>query len=188
MTKFTKAVQFASLAHDGQFRKFTEIPYIVHPMEVASIVATITTDEDVLCAAVLHDTVENTPVTIDEIEREFGSRVAALVADESENKREGEDKKATWLIRKQESLDHLKNAPKDALLICLGDKLANLRAINHDYNEIGDNLWKRFNASPENMAWYYSEVRLILSERLERSSTLIEYENLVDKVFGKFGI
>ena len=71
-----KAIAFAVKAHEGQPRKGTEIPYIFHPLEVGMIVSRITDDEEVIAAAVLHDTVEDCDtVTLDNIRKEFGDRV-----------------------------------------------------------------------------------------------------------------
>ena len=90
-----KAIAFATKAHEGQYRKGTMRPYIVHPVEVSDIVASMTKDEDVISAAVLHDTVEDCKdVTVEILEKEFGSRVASIVAQESE------DKTKTWKERK----------------------------------------------------------------------------------------
>ena len=72
MSKLNEAIKFASDKHDGQIRKLTNLPYIFHPFEVAQIVATMTNDEDVICAALLHDTVEDTKTTLDEIADKFG--------------------------------------------------------------------------------------------------------------------
>ena len=76
----SKAIVFATKAHEGQFRKATKIPYILHPMECAVIISGMTTDEEMIAAALLHDTVEDCDVTIEDIRREFGSRVAQFVA------------------------------------------------------------------------------------------------------------
>ena len=89
----------------------------------------------------LHDVVEDTDTTIDEIAELFGDRVAYLVDSESENKRENLSAESTWKVRKQETLDHLKTAPIDVKMITLGDKLSNIRAINRDYNALGEALW-----------------------------------------------
>ena len=117
MDLFDRAIEFAVKAHSGAVRKGTETPYIVHPMEVAAIVATMTNDASVLAGAVLHDVVEDTEYTIDDIRREFGDKVAALVASESENKREDLPSSETWKIRKQETLDHLEHAPVEVKMI-----------------------------------------------------------------------
>ena len=109
MNKVETAIQYALLAHAGMKRKGKERPYILHPLEVLCIVSTMTEDEDILAAAVLHDTVEDTGVTLSDIREHFGERTAGLVASESENKRENQSAESTWSIRKQETIDHLKN-------------------------------------------------------------------------------
>ena len=127
-----RAIVFATEAHEGQFRKGTQIPYILHPLEAAAIVGTMTTDNEIIAGAVLHDVVEDTDTTIDDVQETFGDRVAFLVYSESENKRENSSAQSTWKIRKQETLDHLKKAPLDVKMITLGDKLSNIRAIHRD--------------------------------------------------------
>ena len=139
-TLLNQAIIFATKAHEVQFRKGTKIPYILHPMEAAAIVGTMTTDDEIVAGAVLHDVVEDTKTTVEEIKELFGERVASLVASESEDKREDKPAESTWKIRKQETLDHLKNAPIEVKMITLGDKLSNIRAIHRDYNIIGDEL------------------------------------------------
>ena len=132
---FEKAVIYATNAHNGQTRKGTNLPFIIHPMEVAAIVAAMTLDQDMLCAAVLHDVVEDCDgISIDDIRREFGDIVASYVYQ-----------------------DFLKNrASRNAKIIALGDKLANIRALYRDYNILGEELWERFNMKDKKMqSWYY---------------------------------
>ena len=185
MDIFDKAIVFATKAHSGGLRKGTNTPYITHPMEVAAIVATMTDDKDILAAAILHDTVEDTEKTIDDIRGEFGEKIARLVATESENKRDNLPPEATWKIRKQETLNHLKSATKEEKMITLGDKLSNIRAIYRDYSTIGDELWKRFNQKDKSEhAWYYKTIAELLSE-LNSTFAYKEYVELVNKVFDK---
>ncbi len=178
-----KAIIFATNAHSGSFRKGTNLPYIVHPMEVASIVSTMTDDRSVMAAAMLHDTVEDTNTTIDDIRREFGDKVADLVSSESENKREDLPSGDTWKIRKQETVARLKNeSSKEAKMIALGDKLSNMRAIWRDYATIGDKLWERFNQSdPHEILWYYSAVAESL---VDLNDTFVhkEYVGLINEM------
>lgn len=178
-----QAILFATEAHKGQLRKGTEIPYILHPLEAATIVGTMTTDDEIIAGAVLHDVVEDTNTTIEEIEAVFGARVAGFVASESENKRENMPAESTWKIRKQETLDHLKIAPIEIKMITLGDKLSNIRAIYRDYTAIGDELWQRFNQKDKNQhCWYYSSMAECLEE-LSHYHVYKEYCELVDKAF-----
>lgn len=182
---FEKAVAFAVEAHKGQKRKGKDKPYILHPLEVAAIVGTYSSDPEVLSAAVLHDTVEDTGKTIEDIRSEFGSRVAYLVAGESENKREELPAESTWKTRKSETIGHLKKADRNTKLICLGDKLANIREMATDYAAIGDKLWERFNQSDSAMhGWYYGEVLRVLKAEFGEIPAIAEYENLWERVFG----
>lgn len=178
-----QALAFAIKAHEGQFRKGTQIPYILHPMEAASIVGTMTTDDEIIAGAALHDVVEDTDTTVDDIIALFGERIGGLVASESENKREDLPAASTWKIRKQETLDHLKSAPIEVKMITLGDKLSNIRAIYRDYQSIGDELWQRFNQKDKHEHyWYYSSIAQCLTE-LSSFQAYKEYCELVEKTF-----
>ena len=178
-----RAIIFATEAHKGQFRKGTQIPYILHPMEAAAIVSTMTTDTEIIAGAVLHDVVEDTDTTMDDIQEMFGDKVAFLVCSETENKRKNLSAQSTWKIRKQETLDHLKTASLDVKMLTLGDKLSNIRSIYHDYNTIGDALWQRFNQKDKNEHyWYYQSIADCLTE-LETYPAYKEYCDLIDKTF-----
>ena len=182
---FEKAVTFAVEAHAGQKRKGKDKQYILHPLEVAAIVGTYSNDSEVLSAAVLHDTVEDTGKTIEDIQSEFGSRVAFLVAGESENKREELPAESTWKIRKRETIKHLEKADRDTKLICLGDKLANIREMATDHAAIGDKLWERFNQSdPAMHGWYYGAVLEVLEKEFGNIPAIEEYRRLWKRVFG----
>lgn len=179
----SKALIFAINAHSGMVRKGTNLPYIVHPMEAVAIVASMTDDKELIAAAALHDVVEDTEHDIDEIRKDFGDRVAKLVASESENKRPELPEEETWKIRKTETLEHLKNASLDIKIITLGDKLSNIRAIYRDYLELGDKLWDRFNQKNKSEhGWYYSSIADLLSD-LKDYPAWKEYNHLVNKVF-----
>ena len=183
---FDRAIRFAVEKHAGQCRKGSQTPYIVHPLEAAAVVATVTADDALLAAAVLHDTLEDTSATAAEIREAFGERVAALVGDESEDKRPGQDPRATWMIRKQEALARLRSAGSDARLIALGDKLSNIRAISRDHALLGDRLWQRFHQQdPALHGWYYRALAGIFEAdpRLAPTAACAEYRRLVRRVF-----
>ena len=186
MELVSEAIAFAVKAHDGMRRKKSDVPYILHPMEAAVIVSTMTSDQNLIAAAVLHDVVEDAGVTIEEIEEKFGSRVRELVECETENKREDLPPSDTWRIRKEESLDVLKNTDDIAvLMVWLGDKLANMRALYRDFKIEGVDMWQRFNQKDVNeQAWYYCSIAK-LTERLSDTSAWIEYKTLTELVFGK---
>ena len=177
------ALIFATKVHGGQFRKGTQIPYILHPIEAAAIVGTMTTDEEIIAGAALHDVVEDTDTTVEDVVRLFGERVGSLVASESENKREDLPAESTWKIRKQETLDHLKLASVEVKMIALGDKLSNMRAIYRDYQTVGEELWQRFNQKDKNEHyWYYSSIAKCISE-LNNYPVYKEYLELLEKTF-----
>ena len=179
-----KAIIFAVNAHSGQLRKGKDRPYIIHPITACEIACSITSDREVIAAAVLHDCVEDTSVTANDIRHEFGERVERLVASDSEDKMEHIPASESWKVRKQATLDFLDSATRDEQIICLADKLANVRELYRDYVEIGDKLWERFNQKDKNMhAWYYRGI----AERLNFLTDTIaynEYIYLLDKVFG----
>ena len=180
---FDQALIFAIQAHSGAVRKCTNVPYIVHPMEAAAIVSSMTEDKEVIAAAALHDVVEDTDYTIDDIRARFGERVANLVASETEDRHPCEPKENTWKIRKTETLERLKPASRETKIITLGDKLANLRAIHRDYARLGDQLWERFHQKDKReQAWYYSSFVGLLSD-LQEFPAWQEYRELVGKVF-----
>ena len=182
-----RAIIFAVKKHSGTLRKGTNLPYIVHPMEVAAIAAGITDDAEVIAAAVLHDTLEDTDTTFDELAENFGERVALLVAAESENKREEEKPEDTWKIRKEETVRHLSAAEDDVKVIALSDKLANIRAIQRDHEMLKDKFWDRFNQKdPALHGWYYRSVgdALSTSDLLRKTSAFREYIERVEAVFG----
>ena len=166
-------------------RRNSDVPYVLHPMEVGAIVGTMTDEQEVIAAGVLHDVVEDAGVSIEEIGEKFGARVMELVASETENKREDLPPEATWRIRKEESIEKLK-ATNDVgvLMLWIGDKLSNIRAIYRDFLVEGNAVWNKFHQSDINVqAWYYRSI-MKCTERLSDTLAWIEYKTLVEKIFG----
>ncbi len=147
-----KAIEFAAIRHKDQKRKGTELPYIVHPMEVMQILTENGCDEIVIVAGILHDTIEDTETTYDDILENFGKEIADIVASESE------DKSKSWKERKQTTIDRLPNESFETQLVCCADKLSNLRSMLSDYQKVGEKLWKRFRSDRENNKWYYNGI------------------------------
>ena len=176
---FDQASQFAIEAHHGTERRGKGFPYIIHPMEAASIVATITNDPEMLAAAILHDTVEDTDVTIEQIEEHFGPRVASLVNIETAPQ-------GTWRSKREYQVARLAAAGRDCQIVALGDKLSNLRAIAIDYSALGDTLWSRFHA-PEgknDIEWYYRALAEALAG-LADTAPYREFLSLIEATFAK---
>jgi len=179
-----RAIVFAVHAHAGTERRGKGFPYIVHPIEAVEIVATMTHDQEMLAAAVLHDTVEDTDVTLEQIRSEFGERVASFVAADSDEPHQKSDSIENWRARKQAAIDRLANASRDAKMVALGDKLSNMRAIARDYQVQGDALWNLFHSKdPKDHEWHYRELAASLSE-LRDTFAYKEFEQLINQVFG----
>jgi (p)ppGpp synthase/HD superfamily hydrolase len=177
-----EAIEFAAKAHSGQYRKATKIPYIVHPLNVAQILIEHGWGEAVAVAGVLHDTVEDTPVTLADIEQKFGADIAAWVQGASEP-----DKSDTWENRKQHTIDHLKTAPLEVVLIACADKLDNIRSMGQDYARLGESFWTRFNRPKAQQQWYYQNLVAVFLSRItdEQTAALFrEFEREVGQVFG----
>ena len=173
-----QAAAFAEMAHKGAVRKGTNIPYITHPLETAVITSMMTGDEELIAAALLHDTMEDAGITYDDLKNRFGVRVADLVAEESE------DKSRSWQERKSTTLEHLKTASSEVKILTLADKLSNIRSMARDYLLKGEELWERFNVKEkEKHAWYYTSMKEALKE-LSGTAQYQEYTELCEQVFG----
>ncbi len=151
-----KALAMAAKAHEGQHRKKSHTPYIVHPFEVAMILKENGASEDMIIAGLLHDTLEDTDITEDDIKKEFGNKVLELVLGASE-KLENRDN-TPWDIRKSHTIEYSKQAPEKIKLIICADKYSNIKSMIKDYYEIGDKLWDKFNAPYERQRWYYKNL------------------------------
>lgn len=179
-----KAIHFAVDAHAGTERRGKGYPYVIHALEAMEIVASMTNDPEMLAAAVLHDTVEDTSVTFEQLTAEFGARVAKLVELESDVIEEGIDESATWIQRKQVGIDRLAAAPLDAKIVAMGDKLSNMRGIARDYRRMGDDLWKIFHApnGKSDHRWRYRALAEAFAG-LEDTDAYREFVRLIDETF-----
>ena len=182
-----RAIKFAVDAHHNTERRGKGFPYIVHPLEAVEIVATITPDQELFAAAALHDTVEDTDVTVEQIRAEFGDRIAELVHSESDQINgelfNGANETETWHTRKQAAIDRLATASHDAKIVAMGDKLSNMRAIWRDYQMKGDALWSIFHVKDKaSHEWHYRGLAASLSE-LSDTFAYKEFVRLLDEVF-----
>ena len=159
--RFEQALAFAAQAHAAvhQERKGTDFPYVAHPIRVAEILDRFECSEDVIVAGFLHDTIEDTDVTADEISATFGPRVAALVTSVSEP-----DKSLPWKTRKQHTIEHLEQEQDpDVLALVAADKLDNVRSITDTLRHLGqEKTWALFNADRSEQHWYYRRIAEIL--------------------------
>lgn len=185
----SEAINFAIKKHSsvlnpdgsiGQKRKGSNLPYIVHPIEVWQILRNNDCSVEVQVAGLLHDTLEDTDTTPQEIEELFGDRILHLVMSESE------DKSKTWKERKQHTIDALVNESKATMQVCCADKLSNCRAQLYDYRQIGDALFDRFNkqSTPELQAWYYKSIVKALAP-LSKMQMYKELCEVVKELYGE---
>lgn len=182
-TLLDRAIVFAVRAHSGTERRGKGFPYIVHPLEAMEIVSTMTSDQELLAAAALHDVVEDTAVTEEDIRKEFGDRIASIVAAESDTFAEGVSEEDSWHDRKQAAIDRLAAASHDAKIVAMGDKLSNMRAIWRDYQTKGDELWNIFHVKDKaSHEWHYRGLAASLSE-LNDTFAYQEFVRLIDDVF-----
>lgn len=176
------AIEFAAEAHRGKCRKGTKIPYIIHPLSAAKILIQNNCAEELVVAAILHDTIEDAPVTIEQIRESFGDTVARLV----EGVSEPEHDKKSWEDRKGHTIEYLKTAPMNILLISCADKLDNIKSTKEDYGREGDEIWKRFRRGKEKQRWYYRSLADVFISRIDEgpSETMFrQYKEEVEKVF-----
>ena len=156
MEKIARAFNFAYKAHKGQTRKASDIPYIIHPMEVAVILIKNKARDNVVIAGLLHDVVEDTPISLEEIRNEFGEEIARLVDGATEPlELRKEDAKTKWKRRKKHTIKLIKTADIDLKMLSCADKLANINSKIEDYEKIGEKLWGKFNAPKSEQEWYY---------------------------------
>lgn len=178
---FEKAVIFAAKAHDGQSRKGDGAPYIIHPFMVATILREQQCSEQTIIAGLLHDTVEDSDITIEDIKQTFGSEIASIVAACTEA-----DKSMPWEERKQRALDSIRHASTETKYVVCADKLHNLRAMSAAYEAMGDTLWSRFNRGYEQQKWYTREMLTSLFFGLDQDAIkpmFLEYEKLAKEFY-----
>lgn len=183
--RLTRATKFATERHAGHFRKDSDIPYIVHPMEVMSLLAAMGADDDLMIAGVLHDVVEDTPTTIEEVRAEFGERVAELVAGHSD------DKTKSWQERKEAEIAATEEGELALKMLVLADKLANIRSLYSDLSRFGERVWYKFNQPREKQDWFYSKMIDALASLQMNPDTMDYYwelNSIYKDVFVVFGI
>ncbi len=188
MNLVDKAIIFATNAFENQVRKVRATPTILHSLEVGCIVASMSDDQNVIAAGILHDVVEDANVSFDTLKEEFGEYVAKLVSSDTEDKRENMPKEESWYLRKKDTLDLIeKSKDINEKIIILGDKLSNIRSIANDISSYkGDNFFDQFNQkNPLMHYWYYNEIRKLLSD-LKSYPAYQEYDSLVKKVFKRY--
>lgn len=186
--RFDSALQWSSLKHRDQERKGTSIPYVSHLLAVSSLVMEHGGDEDQAIAALLHDAIEDQGVTDAEIDERYGKRVAEIVRACTDT---DTVPKPPWRERKRAYIDHLADAPTDALLVSLADKTHNARCIATDVARDGEDYFTRFSGGVSGTRWYYRRLFDAFMTRAHdlpadqagrpgASALLAEYERVIE--------
>ena len=179
---FQRALTLATKAHKNQWRKGTTTPYIVHPVMVSMLLREEGCPENLILSALLHDTIEDSHVTYEDIKTKFGKEVAKIVLHLSDK-----DKNLPWETRKQREIDFLqKEATTEEIIVACADKYHNISCISADYKLAGNHVWKRFNAPKEKQKWYYHELLNVFQKRKEALDSLSIYEEFRNKVYEVF--
>lgn len=174
-SKLAKAYSYALEAHKGKKRKASDVPYIVHPMDVASVLMKNGASTHIIVAGFLHDTIEDAGKTREDIEVLFGTRVARLVVGASEPKHlRNKDSKQSWKDRKSNTITKIAKADYDLKLLSLADKLSNLRDIQNDLVSQGEQFWEIMNAGIAEQEWYYRSMlkSFRYNEQIELTNSL----------------
>ena len=171
--RLNDAIRYAVEKHEGQYRKGTMMPYIVHPLETMQILYSMSADTNLMIAGVLHDTLEDTSASKEELELLFGESVSRMVAMHSE------DKSKSWEERKQTAIAELAEADKSFKMLVMADKVSNLRSMLRDYRAEGESFWNRFNRPKAQQAWYYSKIQDALYDLQHYADTASVYWEMV---------
>lgn len=173
-----RALSFAAKAHEGQRRKGSDVPYIVHPVETAAILSREGCGIALITAGLLHDVLEDTQTQESDILRYFGSRVLGLVKSASE------DKSQSWERRKEHTIEFLQSgANREQMYLACADKLSNLRSLSIEKDDSGKIDWGRFKRGAGEQEWYYKSILAALSP-ISQTKMYGELAQLVSKVFG----
>ena len=180
--KIQKAINVSARLHRAHVRIGLDLPYIVHPYSVAVLISEYSKDEDVICAGLLHDVLEDAEnYTYDNLADDFGIRVAEIVRGVTEVRTHDENGKIleTWYERKQEYLKNLREAGQESLLVCAADTTHNLQSLLVTHVLIGNSVWGSFHASIEEKMNFYENVIDIVSHRLS-SGIVTDLNNAYD--------
>ena len=177
-----EAIEFAVKAHAGQFRKGSGLPYVFHPLGAAKILIECGCSQEIVVAAILHDTIEDTSVTYEDIRSAFGEEIAGLVREVS-----APDMGDSWENRKRHTIEHLKDAPGNVLLLACADKLDNITSIRKDYARLGEAVWDRFNRPRDRQKWYYESLADVFLNRREEEPGASLFERFAAEVKTVFG-
>lgn len=168
-SKIEQAIHKSAILHDGQYRKGEDKPpFIIHPFSVALFLSQHTENENIIIAGLLHDTIEDTDYTAEEMEQDFSAEIKNIVLGVTEMK-VNNGQKLEWKERKQEYINKLKKAPIESLMVSAADKQHNLSSMIREMEQKGSLMWEVFVPGPEAQLWFYGEVLDVLKERLDNN-------------------
>ena len=177
MDKIEYAIFYATKAHQGQRRKQKDVDMIFHPFIVGMNLQRNGCDENIVAAGILHDVVEDTDHTFEDIEKEFGKEVRNYVYDASEP-----DKSLPWKKRKEHTIEHIKTAPLGSKLIVACDKISNLEDALDNIEKYGED--KVLARNPEEQKWYYTSVYKSCIENADKNHPIfVRYKNILNEIW-----
>ena len=182
LSKYKLALDLTHKLHLRQIRKGTNIPYISHLMSVSALVMENGGNTDEVIAGLLHDAVEDQggEKTLKLIRSKFGPKVASIV---KQNSDADVIPKPPWIERKEKYIATMKIKTQSALLVSCCDKLHNATCIIEDHRSIGSKVWRRFNATPKQISWYYLELSKAFKKNLKGHKSLTQrYEVIVKEL------
>jgi (p)ppGpp synthase/HD superfamily hydrolase len=172
-----KAITIASIAHLEQKRKADGTPYVAHPMRVAMTLAKHGFSEETIAAACVHDVLEDTDYSSEQLQSELGIKVVKIVQAVTN------DDTLKWEDKKLRYIQTTKDGPEEAKAVACADKIDNMRSFIEAYQAQGNNVWKKFNRGRDGMLWYWSELLKMLKSDWKHP-LLAEYESVLKEVDG----
>lgn len=177
MEKLDYAILFATKAHDGQRRKTDNVDMIFHPFTVGMMLQREGMTDETVIAGILHDVVEDTSYTLQDIETLFGKKVKDIVEEVSENKG------LEWKERKIEAIEKIKVASFEGKMVECADKINNLETLYDLLQVKGKEVWKSFNKPFIDQKWYYTKMYEAIIKNIEFNKLCKRYKVILDKVF-----
>lgn len=177
MEKIDYAILFATKAHDGQRRKTDNVDMIFHPFTVGMMLKYSDMSDECVIAGILHDIVEDTKYSLEDVKNIFGDEVAKIVDEVTENK------SLPWEERKKEAIEKVRNASFEGKMVECADKISNLETLYDLLQEKGEDIWKSFNKPFEKQKWYYTEMYKAVTENSKFNGLFDRYKKVLDKIF-----
>lgn len=174
--RLNEAIKLSSHLHRNHFRKDEHnTPYVSHLYAVAALIASVTNDEDIIIAGLMHDSLEDVPYTPADLEEAFGKRVADIVIHVTEplDATKGQDEQLPWLERKETYLKVLRAGGVESAIVSAADKIHNTEGFIADTKRLGEAFTSRFPSSLRNKLWFHEQALTIIREKLGEEHPLV---------------